>query len=196
MARYTFHFASDLSDPYRLTCGRLAQTIADRFRDANPGQILHPFDPQGYEDTQDSDTESASDDEGAAAVNPALPGAPPAAPEPGDPANLHNASYWEAVRQFQWALKSDRTINARAVSALIADLQTDGLLEAARQAFRRLSAALVAAYPGLAEVEKRDVVQLVALGNEMAMAAAESPDLFAYVKNELQTVNLAALLRV
>ena len=195
MARYTFHYLVEPANaPYQLNCGFLTRAIYGRVPHGE-GEMA-AFEPAPAIDYSSDDEPDSEDD---AVVPAAAPAAPPPAPVDGaeaDPIDLYNPELWESVARFQWALKSDRLVAARAVATLIADIQADGELEGVRRAFRRLTGALVAAHPALAGADRRALVQLVALGNEMATAAAQSPDLFEFVKNELQPVNLAALLRI
>ena len=196
MARqlYVFHYQEPQAE-YSLNCGRLAQEIADRWQgprgvadpsgfaggDADPpGFAGGDADPPGFAGGGADPEVSDDDDDDDDAVS----------------ANLNDVELWGAVAQLQWVMSSDRAIDARAVTTLLADLTDDGELDRIRLAVRRLVAALAATYPTLARASRPALVQLVALGRDMATAAGESPDLFEFVKNELQAVNLAALLRV
>lgn len=174
MARqlYVFHYEGPQTE-YSLNCGRLAQEIADRWQGPRGDA-----DPPGFAGGGANPEVSDDDDDDAVA------------------ANLNDVELWGAVAQLQWVMSSDRAIDARAVTTLLADLTADGELDRIRLAVRRLVAALAAMYPTLARASRPALVQLVALGRDMATAAGESPDLFEFVKKELQAVNLAALLRV
>jgi len=179
MARQLYvHHYEDPQTEYSLNCGRLAQEIADKWQgprgDVFGGDGEDADHPLGYAEPETSD----DDDEDAAATN------------------LDDVELWALAARLQWAMTSDRPITARAVTALLADLGADGELDGVRLAVRRLVAALTAMYPTLARASRPALVQLVALGRDMATAAGESPDLFEFVKKELQAVNLAALLRV
>jgi hypothetical protein len=90
---------------------------------------------------------------------------------------------------------SDQIITARALALRLSDL-TEGERNHIRLSIRQLIAALTAVYPVLARAGRPTLVQLIALGRDMATSIGESPDLFEYVKKELQAVNLAAALRV
>lgn len=179
MARqlYVFHY-EDPQTEYSLNCGRLAQEIADRWQGPRGDVFYGHADPPGFAGGGADPEVSDDDDDDAVA------------------ANLNDVELWGAVAQLQWVMSSDRAIDARAVTTLLADLTADGELDRIRLAVRRLVAALAATYPTLARASRPALVQLVALGRDMATAAGESPDLFEFVKKELQAVNLAALLRV
>jgi hypothetical protein len=198
MARYTFHYASDSpDDPYLLTCGRLTLAITDRFRGPEPPRLDYGGGdtPPAYDSEDEDEGAGANSGFGLEGLGVALdPAVQPTLDPATARADLACATYWVAAARFQWALRCDRTINARAVLALIADMQADGDLADVRLAFARLSAALAATYPVLG-TDRRTLFQLAALGNDMATAVGQSADLFAYVKNELQQVDLAALLR-
>jgi len=103
---------------------------------------------------------------------------------------------WATVSQLQWTLRSDHTITEDDVRGRLSKMHCTDPDGAAclRQAFRALIAGLIEAYPDLAGEEC--VPQLVALGRDMAFAAAEGPGLLQYIKNELQPVCLPALLGI
>jgi len=189
MARFTFHYQAEGSEePFRISCARLTQAISDRYRAAAPA---YP-NAHGHEDDLE---EPLSDDEDPPVI-PAV-AAPPGDPAAfGDPAAIHDADLWVAAMRLQWVLKSDRLITARDVAQLLAGVQADGELEAVRGAYRALANSLALVYPALAAEDRPTLLQIVALGSDMALAVAQAPDLLSYVKNELQPVNLAALLRV
>jgi hypothetical protein len=229
MARYIFHYPIEPnSEPFCLTCGRLAQAVADRFHvpgegphkplaaappevgprgEAGPANLAPPAGappsialalPAWPRDVGASPNEEARPIVAASGEDVAR--GPPALLEraraltrgPPAEAELANADLWDAVRCLQWALRADRLIEPRAAAVLVGDLVDDRV----RRAFQRLVAALPAAHPALAKTDRRSLVQLVALGREFAIAAAEAPGLLAYVENELQPVDLLALLRV
>jgi len=183
MARYTYHYSVETgAEPFRITCGSFAQMVTRRYRDTIPAIPAAAYETSSSDDAPDAAPAGVADDAPDAAL--------------ADPAALHDASLWAAVTRLRWALRSDRKITDYDVARFIADARADGEFEGVLRALRTLAASLVADYPVLAG-EARDVVlQLVALGSEMANAAAQSPDLFLYVKNELQPVHLAALLNI
>ena len=110
-------------------------------------------------------------------------------------ASLSDYQLWETVSLLRWVMASDRVISDQELAADLARLNT-GTITRIRLAVRRLIAALTAKYPALGRVGYPTLVQLIALGRDMATSAGESPDLFEFVKKELQGVNLAAVLRV
>jgi hypothetical protein len=117
---------------------------------------------------------------------------------PEDPAGevLGNVLHWTHAALLRWGLRCERTINAAALAARLADLQAGGELEQVRLSVRRLVAAMRLIYPALAAEDGATLAQLVALGQEMAETCAVSEDIYAYVKNELQPVDLAGALQL
>ena len=207
MARYilyTFHY-SDNGGTYDLTCVGLAQMLSVRIRDTNRGRSTSEADPNSDNARAPAltltratyDVPGLADARRDAHVGNL--GHPPeqASCQPdGNLDSLHDVGLWVSAARLQWAHKSDRLLRTRDLNTMLADIQSDGDLEKLRIAFQTLSAALIAAYPPLSVEDRSTILQLIALGKDMAIAAAQSPDLFAYVKNELQPINLAALLKI
>jgi hypothetical protein len=117
----------------------------------------------------------------------------PAEEEPGDA--LFNAKHWENVRLLQWTLRSDGLITSAEAQRRIASLDRQGTLPRVKASMRSLVEALIAAYPSLGE-ERAQLTQLVALGQELTVSAADASDLYEFVKKELQPVDLVALLKL
>jgi hypothetical protein len=165
---YDFHYGVTASDHY-LSCGRLAAVICERWsrRCAAGGgaQGDHKL-VRNEEGLKDGDTIADLDDIG----------------------------LWEAVAALQWVIVSDHVITMHAMNDLLAALAADGQLDGVRQAVYKLVAAISAKYPALARASRPALVQLVALGRDMAIAAGDAPDFFEFVKKELQTINLGAAL--
>jgi hypothetical protein len=178
--RFTFYYEVQQSDYYTLSCGRLCLDILDRWRRQQEDNVVED-DENGDDavilDVGNGDVGDDDDDEDAVI------------------ANLDNFELWGAVARLQWAMVSDQIITARALALRLSDL-TEGERNHIRLSIRQLIAALTAVYPVLARAGRPTLVQLIALGRDMATSIGESPDLFEYVKKELQAVNLAAALRV
>jgi len=178
--RLTFHYEVQQSDYYTLNCGRLCLDILDRWRRQQEDNVVEDDengdDAVGNGDVGNGDNDDDDDEDAVIA-------------------NLDNFELWGAVARLQWAMVSDQIITARALALRLSDL-TEGERNHIRLSVRQLIAALTAAYPVLARAGRPTLVQLIALGRDMATSTGESPDLFEYVKKELQAVNLAAALRV
>ncbi len=114
--------------------------------------------------------------------------------EGGTIADLDDVGLWGAVAALQWVIVSDHVITLHAMTDLLAALAADGQLDKVRQAVYKLVAAISAKYPALARASRPALVQLVALGRDMAIASGDAPDFFEFVKKELQAVNLGAAL--
>ena len=171
---YTYHF-EPAQHGFSLGCGRLAREIVELFHvphGAGRAGIRPPSPGRSSDDDTDGDDEK---DTGA---------------------DLENAEMWAQISQLRWVIISDRPIDVMGVTTLLADLAIDGQLEAVRLAFRRAIDALINAYPTLARADRPTLAQLVALGRDMAISSGDSPDLFEFIKKELQPVDLADMLRV
>lgn len=107
---------------------------------------------------------------------------------------LSDVDCWEDVRQLRWSLSSDGQITMAVARTRIADLEQKGNLGRVRASVSRLVGALVAAYPALADESPAQLAHLVAQGRDLAISAAESPDLYEFVKKEQQPVDLVTLL--
>jgi hypothetical protein len=194
MARnYSYHYNHDSKEMYHITCGRLAQVIRDRYREADQDGLgaARPEDDAGEPEDEFEDEFEAPAPVPVPAPVLALPQIPA-----GGAADLHDPVLWELVMRCQWALRSDRELSIRGVTALIDDLRADGCLNNLRRAFELLSIAVTKAHPSLAAISHPTLVQIIALGEDMTMAVGQAPDLLEYIKNEQQPVNLATLLRV
>jgi hypothetical protein len=193
------HYTETDSTHGRLTCSRFARALADWLSEAAPALLSRGGQglctPSGHPRHADPVDQEPDDD-----------GADPArAPWGGHPdwdcpsahtdakADLGNDAHWRLAARLRWALRSDRAVGAREAARLVADLREDGDLEAVRGAYCRLAAALAAAYPALG-TDLNALVQLAALGRDLANGAGQTPDIREYAKNELQPVDLAALL--
>lgn len=174
---YDFHYSPPVSD-YYLSCGRLAVVICERWsrRSAAVDALARVEDGLHVED-------GLRVDEGLRV-------------EGGTIADLDDVGLWGAVAALQWVIVSDHVITLHAMNNLVADLAADGRLYEVRQAIYKLVSAISAKYPALARASRPALVQLVALGRDMAIAAGDSPDFFKFVKKELQPVNLADALLV
>ena len=179
---YIFHCEAPLAEP--LTCGRLAREIANRYTERR-----RPPDGSGAESS--GAESSGAESSGAESSGAESSGAESSGAEV---ANLDDVELWGSAARLQWAMTSDRIITAQTTVALLAGLSAGGELDLVRRAVCTLTAALATTYPALACIDRQDLVQLVALGRGMATAVGESPDLFEFVKKELQVVDLAALL--
>ena len=168
MARplYDFHYYAASDSDYYLTCGRLATVICERWSRRSAAV---------------DDAQGVRDEEGGHYSIAGL---------------LDDVGTWEAVAALQWVIVSDHVITMRAMNDRLDALAANGLLDQVRQAFHELVAAISAKYPALARAGRPALVQLVALGRDMAIAAGDAPDFFEFVKKELQPVNLAAALLV
>lgn len=179
---YDFHYSPPVSD-YYLSCGRLAGVICERWSrrsaavdDAQGACLACVEDGLHVEDGLR--VEDGVHDEG------------------GTIADLDDVGLWGAIAALQWVIVSDHVITLHAMNDLVADLAADGRLYEVRQAIYKLVSAISAKYPALARASRPALVQLVALGRDMAIAAGDSPDFFKFVKKELQPVNLADALLV
>lgn len=99
----------------------------------------------------------------------------------GDPA------LWAEIAKLQWSLRADGLIDDHLTQRRIADLN-----------LRAVAAALFSRYtarhPHMLAHTRDTVIQVIALGEHMATSVAESADLMAYVKNEMQPIPLATYL--
>lgn len=93
-----------------------------------------------------------------------------------------------------WALRVDKLIDADDMVETVNNLGEEGA-KLLRQALTVLRGSLDERAPVLvASCTESELLQIIALGPDMATAAAESDDVLQFVKNELQYVDLRTLL--
>jgi len=173
LPKYIFHYNVPPTE-FSLNCGHLLGDILGRRQDPPLNTVRREDPPDGVSESEVSD----EDDEDILI------------------ANLNDSQLWETVSLLRWGMATDRVISGQELAADLALLKI-GTISRIRSAVRQLIAALTAKYPALGRVGYPTLVQLIALGRDMATSAGESPDLLEFVKKEeLQAVNLAAALRV
>lgn len=101
---------------------------------------------------------------------------------------------WDGAAGLVWARRSEAVITQQDAERHLDRLREWGLLPGIREAFAALAESLEAAYPDLAAVGRPTLYQLIALGQTGARAALDTQAAFEAAKNELQPVDLAALL--
>lgn len=179
MSQYIFHFPVDYEDvAYRLTCCNFVHTISKHWR----GKLAQPTKSADY----NSD-------------NLVIPGDSDDPPyrEVTAGSDLFDDRFWAHVALLQWTLRSDGIITVDMVTRRLADLRAAGQLESIKEAFIHLTEALnTDEFPALDGLSSRDLVQLVALGRDLCLAATSSWDLLTFAKNEFQNIDLAIALRV
>jgi hypothetical protein len=114
-----------------------------------------------------------------------LPEAPRAVGPPHD-----GPALWAEIAKLQWAFQSDAKIDDTEVRRRLASLD----LRAQRAAATWLFDQYTARYPHMLAHGREAITQIIALGNDMATAVADSADFMLYVKNEIQPVQLALYL--
>ena len=201
-----FHFATQLPTDQariaRLSCGRVAQDLAEHYRGALGLPAAHrevrqaaPKEDPGEDSEEDPEEDSEEDlEEVAAPPGRRVPAAAVLRKEDLRKEDLKDAALWGLVDKMQWALTCDRKITPKDARKLIQDLKQDGVLENIKMAFLRLSGAMMLEFPHLESLENSQLIQLVALGHELAIGVGGSPDLLLFAKKELQQTDLAALL--
>jgi hypothetical protein len=187
---FEFHFDGDPAP--RLNCTHLVQAIVGQYRPLT----LPRADENAGRHGSGGDSGSEEDAPRAGGGSPRAGGAAPLAWAPGNPADLGDASKWVAASHLQWGLASERTITAEGAARTLANLREAGEFDAARRAVCALAAGLAAAYPEIAGEARGTLLQIAALGHEMATALAQTPDLLMWAKSELQPVDLVSLLNV
>jgi len=97
---------------------------------------------------------------------------------------------WSRVGKLQWALHSDWSLDENALAQKVADLRREGTFAPVKRAFLTLMHELLETYPILVALENNALMQLIALGKDMATTVGESPDMLTFVENEIQPVDL------
>jgi hypothetical protein len=108
---------------------------------------------------------------------------------------IDNIELWSIVSLLQWKMRSDSIISNKQISTIISNLDTDGNLGQVKKAINILSKSILSTYPHI-DLDRPSLIQLIALGKELAIASCQSNDLLEFVKKEFQIVNLVELLNV
>lgn len=109
---------------------------------------------------------------------------------------IDNVELWSIVSLLQWRMRSDSIISNKQTSTIISKLDTDGNLGQVKKAIKILSKTILVAYPTIKDLDRPSLIQLIALGKDLAVASCQSSDLLEFVKKEFQTVNLMELLNI
>lgn len=178
-----FHYDIDDTNSYAISCGRLTKNLLDNLRDVIAPAAADINDEQAEEsasgdESVNSDDSADEDIEAAAIVDEA------------DPAFLGDQAMWASAQLLRWTLSSDRVITATDLAAL--QRSDPARFKQARNACCALTNALKRVYPIAAGETTNTVLQLTALGYDMATTACQSQDLMIFVKTELQTLDLEA----
>jgi hypothetical protein len=101
---------------------------------------------------------------------------------------------WVAVGLLQWSLAADASI--RDIDARCEALRLNNSFELVQRAMRELVNEWRTSFPSTADLSDNNLAQIIALGREMAVMIAESPDMIVFAKNEAQPVDLAVELQL
>jgi hypothetical protein len=91
-------------------------------------------------------------------------------------------------------MRSDSIISNKQISTIISNLDTDGNLGQVKKAIKILSKSILSTFS--IDLDRPSLIQLIALGKELAIASCQSNDLLEFVKKEFQIVNLMELLNI
>jgi hypothetical protein len=92
-------------------------------------------------------------------------------------------------------MRSDSIISNKQISTIISNLDTDGNLGQVKKSINILSKSILRTYPHI-DLDRPSLIQLIALGKELAIASCQSNDLLEFIKKEFQIVNLMELLNI
>lgn len=101
---------------------------------------------------------------------------------------------WVAVGLLQWSLAADASI--RDIDARCEALRLNNSFELVQRAMRELVNEWRTSFPSTADLSDNNLAQIIALGREMAVMIAESPDMIVFAKNEAQPVDIAVALQL